>query len=128
MPFEVSGMEAEIAKFERKGAATEEACRRAVKAGAAHVVEALRDSVPKLEHHVEKGIRAQLVKYDAANGYYSDVGPDGDDPVTGEPLAKIGNILEYGRSNMDAQPWFYQTLQREEKAVIAVMDAEFSKG
>lgn len=128
MPFEISGMEVEIAKFAGKEAATEEACKRAVKAGADHVVKALKDSVPKFERHVEQSIKAQPVGYNAADGYYSDVGPDGKDPATGEPLAKIGNILEYGRTNMPAQPWFYQTLQREEKAVIAAMDAEFNKG
>lgn len=124
----MSGLANEIAKLEYKGAATDEACKRAVKAGATYISEALKNSVPKLMRHVEKGIRAQPVKYDAANGYYSEVGPHGDDPVTGEPLAKIGNILEYGRSNMPALPWFHETLQREEKATIAIMDAEFNKG
>jgi hypothetical protein len=90
------------------------------------------------------------VKYTAADGFTSEVGPQGKNPKTGEPYAKIGNILEYGRSenakrrryksnqqkgktsDMDSRGWFNKALKAAEAEVIAAMqeviDSETRRG
>ena len=68
-------------------------------------------------------IKAGAVKYSAADGYYCEVAPT-DTNAEGENLAKIGNILEYGRSNMPARPWFVPTVDSAvEEVNSAIRDA-----
>ena len=45
----------------------------------------------------------------------------------GEPLAKIGNILEYGRSNMPARPWFNPAVADHTGDVVNVMRKTFNE-
>ena len=45
----------------------------------------------------------------------------------GESLAKIGNILEYGRSNMPARPWFNPTVEQATGEVTQAMQAAFDQ-
>ncbi|MDL2317664.1 hypothetical protein LJC74_01030 [Eubacteriales bacterium OttesenSCG-928-A19] len=128
MPFEINGIEAEIDKLNQLGASVESRCKKAVKAGVDYIVPRLKEAVPYDEGHVHDSIKGGPFKQDAANGFYQEVKPTGNDPKTGESLAKIGNILEHGRSNMPAQPWFESTLIREEGATISAMEAVFNEG
>lgn len=93
------------------------------------MVEKLQKEVRHVEGHVRDSIKAKPVQYDAANGYHSRIELVGKDPKSGEPLAKIGNILEYGRKNgKGKRPWFKKTIVREESATIAVMNEAFEGG
>ena len=57
--------------------------------------------------------------------------PVGNHPATGEPLAKIGNILEYGRSYGRTQKaplgWFHPTVQAAEGEALEAMQKELDK-
>lgn len=131
MGFEVKGMEATIAKFQRAAASSEDAVKRAVKAGGKIVAEKLQDSAPVNTGALRESIKAGPVKYSAAEGYYCKVGPVGNHPDTGEPLAKIGNVLEYGRSYGSTQKaglgWFHPTVQAAEGEVLTTMQKELDK-
>ena len=70
-------------------------------------------------------MKAGKAGYSAGDGYYVEVAPEG--KSHGEPLAKIGNILEYGRSNMAPRPWFYPTAARAQEEVKAAMQAAFDE-
>ncbi len=107
--FATGGIAAEMEKFEKLARGSEESCRKAVKAGGKLLAEKLSDAAPVRTGALAASIKAGAVKYSAADGYYCEVAPTGTN-AEGENLAKIGNILEYGRSNMPARPWFAPTV------------------
>lgn len=129
--FDTGGIAAELAKFDGLRQGTEAACERAVQAGGRTLAERLKEAAPVYKGFrtdltpgaLRDSIRAGKVKYSAADGYHCEVGPTGSDH--GEPLAKIGNILEYGRSNMDPQPWFNTTVEDYGGDVITAMQKAF---
>lgn len=131
MGFEVKGMEATIAKFQRAAMASEDAVKRAVKAGGKLVANRLQDKAPVRTGALRDSIKAGPVKYSAADGYFCEVKPVGNHPESGEPLAKIGNVLEYGRSYGDTKKaaigWFHPTVQAAEGEALAAMQAELKK-
>ena len=129
--FNTGGIAAELAKFDGLVKGCDDACQKAVKAGGAVLARRLSQAAPVYEGSrrdvtpgaLRDSVKAGAVAYDAANGYHSDVGPVGKDH--GEPLAKIGNILEYGRSNMPARPWFASTVAGAEAEVTQAMQTAF---
>ena len=128
MGFTTGGIAAEIAKFDRLASGIGPACENAVKAGGKVLAEALRDAAPEDTGALKKSIKASKVAFSTADGHYSEVGPGkAKHPKTGESLAKVGNILEYGRSNMKPRPWFNPAVKRAEPAVLAAMQAEIKK-
>lgn len=150
MPFEVSGMDATIKMFQEKAAHTDRALTHAVRAGGKLLAEKLKEKAPVDTGALRDSIKPDKVKYNAGDGYHCDVKPTGKHPKTGEPLAKIGNILEYGRSSsaknrkyqsakaakrtsaMDARGWFHPTVKENEREVMEAMrddfNAEMNKG
>lgn len=129
--FEVKGMEATIAKFQRAAMASEDAVKQAVKAGGKLVASRLQDKAPVRTGALHDSIKAGPVKYSAAEGYFCEVKPVGNHPESGEPLAKIGNVLEYGRSYGDTKKaplgWFHPTVKAAEVEVLAAMQAALKK-
>ena len=131
--FNTGGIAAELSKFDGLAKGTDEACRQAVAAGGKVLADRLKEAAPVYTGTrrdikpgaLRKGIKAGKVEYNAADGYNSDVGPVGKDH--GESLAKIGNILEYGRSNMKAQPWFNPTVKRATGEVTQAMQKAFEE-
>mgnify|MGYP002540480725 CR=1 FL=1 len=132
MGFEVKGMEATIAKFQRAAIGSEDAIKRAVKAGGKLVAEKLQEKAPVGETKaLHDSIKPGPVKHSTADGYYCEVKPVGNHPKTGEPLAKIGNVLEYGRSYGKTKKaglgWFHPTVKAAEGEALAAMQAELEK-
>ena len=131
MPFEIRGMEATIAQFKQLAADSEEAAKRAVKAGAKVLAQRLQEKAPVDMGELRDRIKPGPVKYSAADGYYCEVKPVGNHTGTGEPLAKIGNVLEYGRSYGATKKaglgWFHPTVKAAEGEVLAKIQAEFEK-
>ena len=131
MPFEVKGVEATIAKFQRAAAISEAAVKSAVKAGGKVIAEALKEKAPVNTGALRDSIKPGTVKYNAADGYSCEVKPVGNHPDTGEPLAKIGNVLEYGRSYGDKQKpglgWFHPTVRANEGKALEAMQREIDK-
>lgn len=119
-----SGLNGEIEKLQRVSKAADEALRKAVKAGGDLLAEKLREAAPVRTGGLQKSIKAGKVDYNAGDGYTSEVKPTGNDP-RGEPYAKIGNVIEYGRSNMRARPWFNPTVAQTESAVTQKMAEVF---
>ena len=124
--FTTVGIAAEIQKIDKTAKNVERACAAAVKAGGKLLAEKLTENAPKRTGGLAESIKAGAVKYDAGNGYYCKVAPDGKN-AQGENYAKIGNILEYGRSNMAARPWFNPTMEQSESEVTQAMQAAFQK-
>jgi len=131
MPFEVSGMDAVIAAFARREGRAEAAVKKAVKAGGEYLAERLSEAAPKDTEALANSIKPGPVKYSAAEGYYCEVKPVGNHPKTGEPLAKIGNILEhgrsYGRTHKAGIGWFHPTVKLEEGEAVNVIGEAFDK-
>ena len=121
MPFDTGGIAAEMAKFDKIANGIGPACEKAVAAGGKMLAERLRAAAPVRTGGLAKSIKSMPVRYNAADGYISEVAPQKKQPGTGEPYAKIGNILEYGRSNMPPRPWFEPTVKASEDEVIAAM-------
>ena len=131
MPMETSGMEAIISQLKAKEAGAEAAVKTAVKAGAQYVASCLQENAPVDTGALRDSIKPSAVKYNAADGYYCEVKPVGNHPATGEPLAKIGNILEYGRSYGRTQKaplgWFHPTVRAAEGEALEAMQKELDK-
>lgn len=130
--FDTGGIAAELAKFDKLAKGTDEACRKAVKAGGKLLAQHLAEAAPRDTGALSKSIRAGTVEYTPEDGFHCRVAPVGENH--GENLAKIGNILEYGLSNSDgskrdgtAQPWFNPTIARVESEVKATMQTTFEK-
>ena len=126
------GIEDELKRLSRLGENINPASKKAVKAGAAVLVAALKDSAPRKTGGLSASIKALPPTYKADEGHVCVVLPDGDSP-TGEPYAKIGNILEYGWSDGTRHyPWFYGTVAEAESdakdAAAAAAYAELHKG
>ena len=127
--FAAGGIAAEMTKFERLARGSEASCKKAVKAGGQLLADtpavqtAASAAAPVRTGALAASIKAGAVKYSAADGYYCEVAPTGTN-AEGENLAKIGNILEYGRSNMPARPWFVPTVDSAvEEVNSAIRDA-----
>jgi HK97 gp10 family phage protein len=127
MPFETGGIAAEMARFDHLAKGADTACQNAVKAGGKVLAEALSKAAPVRTGGLAGSIKAGSVSYNAGDGYTCEVAPKGNHPKTGEPFAKIGNILEYGRTNMPARAWFNPTVAGAAPEVIAAMKAEIDK-
>ena len=131
--FTTGGIAAELEKFDGLIKGTDEACMKAVKAGGDVLAARLKEAAPVYtgsRRDVKPGalrdsIRAGKPDYNAADGFHSKVEPVGKDH--GEPLAKIGNILEYGRSDMSPQPWFNPTIARASDEVVEAMQKTFGE-
>ena len=119
-----SGIDGELARLQRISKSTDEALKKAVKAGGDLLAEKLREAAPVRTGGLQKSIKAGKVAYSAGDGYTTEVKPTGNNP-RGESYARIGNVLEYGRSNMRARPWFNPTVAQSESAVKAKMAEVF---
>ena len=118
--FTTVGIAAEMQKIDKTAKNVERACTAAVKAGGKLLAEKLAENAPKRTGGLAESVKAGAVKY------YCKVAPDGKN-AQGESYAKIGNILEYGRSNMAARPWFNPTMEQSESEVTQAMQAAFQK-
>ena len=122
--FSCTGISEIAVRFDKLAQGTEKACQQSVKAGADVLKEALSAAAPVDTGALAASIKASSVKYDAGDGWNSEVKPVGENH--GESLAKIGNILEYGRSNMAPRPWFIPTIESAKGEVENAMKAAFN--
>ena len=129
--FDVKGMQATMLQFENLGKRVEPAIKKAVKAGGKLLAEKLQEKAPVRNGYLEKSIKASAVKFDSGDGYSCEVKPEGNHPKTGQSLAKIGNVLEYGRSygakSKAPLMWFKPTVIMEEDAVMAEIGRVFKQ-
>ena len=133
--FNTGGIAAEIKKSDGLAKGTDEACRQAVTAGGKLLAKRLQEAAPERSGGLKRSVKAGKVDYNAADGYHCDVGPTGKNE-RGEPYAKIGNVLEYGRSQQSRDPgrdinampkkaWFNPTVGRAEGEVRQAMQKAF---
>ena len=123
--FSCSGIGEIAVKFEKLAKGSDAACQKAVKAGADVLKAELAMAAPYDTGALARSIKAGAVKYDAGDGWVSEVKPVGENH--GENLAKIGNILAYGRSNMAPRPWFNSTIMAARGKVESAMRSAFEE-
>ncbi|MBQ8954220.1 MAG: HK97 gp10 family phage protein [Clostridia bacterium] len=132
--FTTGGIAAELDKFDKLARGTDKACEKAVKAGGKLLAEKLAKSAPVYSgthKDVKPGalrdsIKAGKVSYNAGDGWHCEVAPTGQDH--GQSLAKIGNILEYGRSGGKGQRvWFHPTVDAAAAEVTDAMKQAFTE-
>lgn len=128
---EFKGGDIQANLYRRLARSSEESVKKAIKAGSKILVKNLQDAAPVRTGGLRDSIKAEPIKYDAGNGYHCMVHPTGNHPDTGEPYAKIANILEYGRSYGATKkppiPWFHTTVEQSEDEVNRVMQEELDK-
>ena len=132
MGFEIKGVRAAMDQFIALGQKAEPAIQKAVKEGAKLLAEKLQENAPVgATGSLQRSIKPGPVQYNAGDGYYAEVKPVGNHPKTGEPLAKIGNVLEYGRSYGETKKaglaWFEPTVINNEAAVNEKIAAVFKR-
>lgn len=117
--FEMTGIDAAIAAFDKESEAMRERAAAAAQAGGEVFRQALEAAAP-----VRTGQLAgsMVVKpgHNTADGHYVDVYPDGT-RADGERNAVVGFVQEYGRSNMSPNPWMRPTLASAASAVTQAM-------
>lgn len=123
--FTCSGIGEIAVKFDQLAKGTDAACQKAVRAGAEVLKARLSEAAPVDTGALAASVKAGAVKYDAGDGWASEVKPVGKNH--GEDLAKIGNILEYGRSNMAPRPWFNTTIEASRADVEGAMRSAFEE-
>lgn len=123
--FSTGGIAAELQRFDKLAKGTDEACRKAVEAGGKLLAQRLGEAAPVDTGALASSIKAGSVSYDAGDGWHCQVTPKGENH--GENLAKIGNILEYGRSDMPARPWFNPTVDKASGEVKEAMQHAFDQ-
>lgn len=100
----------------------------ALSAAADVAVSALQKTVPVRHGDLKASIGYANIKKDG-DGKYVDVLPQGMKKQTGKSqrFATIGFVLEYGRSNMPAQPWMEPAMEREAGAIYDALESELMK-
>ena len=135
--FTCSGIGAELQKFDLKRKGADKAIEAAVKAGGKVLAKRLQNAAPERTGGLKRSIKAGKVEYNAADGFHCNVGPTGKNEH-GEPYAKIGNIIEYGRSaqardpgrdisEMKRKAWFVPTVGNAENEVVNAMRQAFEE-
>ena len=124
--FEVGDVDKLIEHMNLEAERVERNAQAAVLAGAEVLRQRLEDAAPVRTGGLAGHIKVGKVQRDAINGVNCEVYPDGRDPH-GERYATIGSVLEYGRSNMPAQPWLRPTAESAGAAVSEAMMAELMK-
>ena len=121
----VSGIDAQIAAFDRLHKGADKALEAAVKAGAQLLAGNLAEAAPYRNGDLSRSIKAGKVTYSPGDGFSCEVRPEG--KSHGESLAKIGNILEYGHGKVPPSPWFMPTVARSEAEVTRKMIETFQQ-
>lgn len=116
----ITGIDEALARFEKLGAAAEDAFRAAAKAGGELMAEKISAAAPVRTGGLSKSIKASSPKHTVGDGFYTEVKPTGSDSH-GESYAKIANIIEYGRKYASPQPFFYPTVDSASGEVNALM-------
>ena len=113
---EIRGMDAAIREMEQLSQRSQAAAQMAVQEAAKLLAQRLSAAAP-----VDTGALRSSIKPE----------PVGNHPATGEPLAKIGNILEYGRSYGRTKKaglgWFHPTVAAAEPELLAKMQQVFDR-
>lgn len=100
----------------------------ALRAAGDACVSAMQKTVPVRYGDLQKSIGYADIQKDS-DGKCVEVYPQGRKKQTGKSqrFADIGFVLEYGRSNMDAQPWMDPAVEREADAILDALENELMK-
>lgn len=110
MPFEIEGLDEMIRQMDATADAVERLAPQAVQAAAEVAKAELEKTVPVRTGALKGSITIDPPKYDPINGTYCLVFPKGKNK-DGQRYETIGAVLEYGRSNMQAQPWLAPVIE-----------------
>lgn len=107
-----SGFDELIKQLNAEHKDVDERCKKALKAAGKIAVREMQDCVPVRSGLLKSSIKAKAPKKDSdSGGWTMDVYPDGT-RADGQDFAKIGSVLEHGRSNMKPRPWMKPAMER----------------
>ena len=106
--FNVTGLDEAIKQLDLAADALKERAPEAAVAGGK--VAAFQRSAPVRTGQLAASMTVDGPHHTVADGYYCDVYPSGK-RADGERNATVGYVLEYGRSNMPAQPWMRPAME-----------------
>lgn len=118
----LSALQLEAERIERNGPA-------ALEAAAEMAVDAMNKTVPRRHGDLAKSIKAGSVKKGAGGDLSVEIYPQGmkKQPGKSQRFETIGFVLEYGRSNMDAQPWMDPAVEQAGEAILDALETELMK-
>lgn len=120
MPFEIEGLDEAIKQMEATAEMIEKRGPAAVQAAAQAAKTELEKTVPVRTGALKGSIKIEPPKHDPVNGTYCIVFPKGKN-AQGQRYETIGAVLEYGRSNMPAQPWLAPVLTGKADVISEAM-------
>lgn len=118
--FNVTGIDEAIKALD---IAAEEMTRRApaaAKAGGAVAAKVMADAAPVRTGQLSRSMVVKGPYTSALDGTYCDVFPDGI-REDGQRNAEVGFVKEYGRSNMQAEPWMRPAIERHGDEILAAV-------
>lgn len=118
--FRIDGIDDLIHQLQLEEERAKRLAPRAVMAGGRVAADAMSASAPFRTGQLSGSIRVDGPRHTVEDGYYCEVYPDGR-RRDGESNSRVGFVLEYGRSNMEARPWMRPALERAEKDIQQAM-------
>lgn len=118
----LSALQLEAERMERNGPA-------ALEAAAEKAVDAMNQTVPRRHGDLARSIKAGPVKKGFGGDLSVEIYPQGMKKQVGKSqrFETIGFVLEYGRSNMAAQPWMDPAMEKSGDAILDTLEAELMK-
>lgn len=118
----LADLQLEAERIERNGPA-------ALEKAADVCVAAMRKTVPLRHGDLQKSITPTLVRRGLGGVMSVDVFPQGMKKQSGKSqrFETIGFVLEYGRSNMPAQPWMDPAIEGAGESILDALENELMK-
>ncbi|MDD3212207.1 MAG: HK97 gp10 family phage protein [Eubacteriales bacterium] len=121
-----SGIDDVIAALDIEQEAIDRNGDAALNAGADVAVAYMQAEAPVRTGGLRAHIAKDIIKVDARGDKYINIYPTGFDPH-GERYETIGSVLEYGRSDMQPNPWMSRAVKKANSAVLDAMVTELQK-
>lgn len=118
--FNVTGLDEAIKQLDLAADALKERAPEAAVAGGKVAAAAFQRSAPVRTGQLAASMTVDGPHHTVADGYYCDVYPSGK-RADGERNATVGYVLEYGRSNMPAQPWMRPAMEESADEISSVI-------
>ena len=127
--FSVEGMEDMLAELKLEAERIERNGPSALEAAADAAVAAMNKTVPRRHGDLAKSIKPTPIKKGMGGDLSVEIYPQGMKKQAGKSqrFETIGFVLEYGRSNMDAQPWMDPAIEQAGEAILDSLETELMR-
>lgn len=118
----LADLQLEAERIERNGPA-------ALEKAADVCVDVLRKTVPRRYGYLQGSIKPSPIRKGTGGSLDVDVYPQGMKKQSGKSqrFETIGFVLEYGRSNMPAQPWMDPAIESAGESILDALENELMK-